>query len=231
LLLASASCAVIVTLLPAAGEPLLDVTTYFEAAAAVAVAVMSTGLPARPVDVARNVLLFVPAVVPSVQLPTVAIPLAFVVCDPLVTLPPPANAEKVTLTPATGLLFTSRTITDGGVVTAVPTVALWPVPLLTAICVAAAATVVKVALVPVFPPVVAVTVCAVPAATFVVKETVAAPLALVLVVAKANEPPPVLDHVTTWPARLTELLFASRSCAVIVTALPAAGLAALDVTR
>src|SRR5712691_1961814 len=112
---------------------------------------MSTGLPARPVDVARNVLLFVPAVVPSVQLATVAIPLAFVVCEPPVTLPPPAKAEKVTLTPATGLLFASRTITDGGVVTAVPTVALWPVPLFAAIWVAAPVTVVKVALVPELP--------------------------------------------------------------------------------
>ena len=121
LLLASANCAVIVTPLPATGLRLLEVTRYFVAAPAVPVAVKVTGLPASPVDVAVRVL--GPAVVPRVQLPTVAIPLAFVVWVSPVPEPPPEATAKVTLTPATGLLFASRTITDGGVVTAVPAVA------------------------------------------------------------------------------------------------------------
>ena len=83
--------------------------------------------------------MFVPAVVPSVQLPTVAIPEAFVVCVPPVRLPPPVATAKVTETTGTGLLFASRTITDGGVATAVPAVAVWLFPALMAICVAAPA--------------------------------------------------------------------------------------------
>lgn len=122
LLFASASCAVIVTVPPATGDALLDVTRYFVAAPAVPVAVKVIGLPVRPVDVAVSV--FAPAVAPRVQLPTVATPLAFVVCVPPVTLPPPVAAANVTLTPATALLFTSLTITDGAVATAVPAVAV-----------------------------------------------------------------------------------------------------------
>src|SRR5207249_10737655 len=89
---------------------------------AVPVAVKVTGLPARPVDVAVSVL--EPAVVPRVQLPTLAIPLASVVCSAPVTLPPPDAGANVTPTPCTGLLLASRTITDGGLATAVPVVAV-----------------------------------------------------------------------------------------------------------
>ena len=43
------------------------------------------------------------------------------------SVPPPPVTAKVTLTPATGLSVASRTRTDGGAPTAVPTVALWEV--------------------------------------------------------------------------------------------------------
>ena len=62
---------------------------------------------------------------------------------------------------------------------------------------AAPATVVNVAVVPVLPPVVAVTVCAVPAVVLVVNVIVATPLASVFDVPALNDPPFVLDHVTT----------------------------------
>src|ERR1700739_5024574 len=102
------------------------------------VAVNVTGLPVRVPEVAVRVL--VPAVVPRVQLVTAAIPLAFVVTAVVgFTVPPPDATANVTLTPATGLLDASRTITAGGVVTAVPTVALWLFPALTAIDAAAPA--------------------------------------------------------------------------------------------
>jgi hypothetical protein len=80
-----------------------------------------TGLPVSPAAAAVRVL--APAVVPSVQLPTVAMPLALVVCSAPVMLPSPKATANVTPTPWTGLLLASRTITDGGVVTAVPVVA------------------------------------------------------------------------------------------------------------
>lgn len=146
LLLASASWALIVTLLPATGEVLLDVTMYLLATPAMPVAVNVIGLPVNPVEVAVRVLL--PAVAPSVQLPTVAMPPAFVVAERPVALPPPVATANVTVTPATGLLFASRTITDGAVVTAAPAVAVCPSPALIAIVVAVPATVVIVPLVP-----------------------------------------------------------------------------------
>ena len=104
------------------------------AAPAVPVAVKVTGLPLKLPDVAVIVLL--PAVVPNVQLPTVAIPLASVVADKPVADPPPVATAKVTLTPLTGLLLASLTITLGAVDTADPAVALWLFPALTAIWVA-----------------------------------------------------------------------------------------------
>ena len=69
----------------------------------------------RPVLVAMMLLL--PALAPSVQLPTVAMPCAFVVCVAPVTEPPPVPTANVTRTPATGTLFASFTITLGGVAT------------------------------------------------------------------------------------------------------------------
>ena len=85
--------------------------------------------------------------------------------------------------------------------------------------------------VPVMDPVVAVTTCTVATVVDVVKLTVATPLAFVLLVALANEPPFVADHVTVCPAVVTTLLFASANCADIVTAVPATGDKLLDVTR
>src|SRR5947199_173980 len=69
-----------------------------------------------------------PAVVESVQLPTVAIPFASVVWADPVTLPLPRPAAKVTDTPDTGLSNASVTITDGGFGTVVPAGAVCPLP-------------------------------------------------------------------------------------------------------
>lgn len=92
------------------------------AAPAVPVALNVTGLPVRPVAVAVKVL--APAVAPSVQEPTVAMPLALVIAAPPATLPPPDAAANVTLTPDTTLPFASLTITDGAIATALPAVAV-----------------------------------------------------------------------------------------------------------
>src|SRR3990172_8527671 len=93
----------------------------------VPVAVNVTGLPVRPSDVAVSVL--VPAGVPSAQDVTGAMPFASVVIGAVgSTVPAPEAMAKVTVTPATGLLAASRTITAGGVATAVPTGALWLFP-------------------------------------------------------------------------------------------------------
>src|SRR5437899_2026625 len=105
------------------------------AAPAVPVAVKVTGLPASDADVAVNV--FAPAVALSVQLPTVATPLVFVVWLPSVMFPFPGATANVTATPVTGLPFASLTITDGGALTAVPAVADWLVALFAAIVAAA----------------------------------------------------------------------------------------------
>src|SRR5712672_1417504 len=89
----------------------------------VADAVKVRGLPVRPVLVAVRVLLLVPAVVPSFQEPTVAMPAALVVWEPPVTEPPPDATAKVTETPATGLPNWSLTRTEGATATLVSTVA------------------------------------------------------------------------------------------------------------
>ena len=92
------------------------------AAPAVAVAVKVRGEYVNEPDVAVSVLL--PAVAPKVQDPRVAIPKLFVVWVAPVIEPPPVATAKVTLTPLTGLLLESFTITDGAVATADPAVAL-----------------------------------------------------------------------------------------------------------
>jgi hypothetical protein len=69
-----------------------------------------------------------PAVEPSVQLPTVAIPEAFVACEAPVTEPPPLATANTTTTPLTGFPLASVTVTAGATATAVPTVALCPSP-------------------------------------------------------------------------------------------------------
>src|SRR5438105_10459933 len=96
-----------------------------------------TGLPVRPAEVAVRE--FGPAVVPSVHEVSAAKPLAFVRIGLVaLTLPLPTAGVNVTDTPATGLLNWSRTITAGGVATAVPTVAVWLLPALAASDAAAA---------------------------------------------------------------------------------------------
>src|SRR5207245_7435946 len=90
----------------------------FAAAPAVPVAVNVTGLPDNVPDEAVSV--FCPAVGLSVQLPTVATPLAFVVWLPPVIVPFPGATANVTATPATGFPLASFTSTDGGELTAVP---------------------------------------------------------------------------------------------------------------
>src|SRR5207302_10792844 len=97
-----------------------------------------TGLPLSPEDVARSVSVL--AAVPSVQEFAAATPLAVVVTAVGgSTVPLSPVVANVTATPATGLANWSRTITAGGVPTAVPTVAACPLPALAAICVAGAA--------------------------------------------------------------------------------------------
>src|SRR5437588_7100751 len=89
---------------------------------AVADAVNVTGLPLSPEDVARSVSVL--AAVPSVQEFAAATPLALVVTAVAgSTVPLSPVVTNVTATPGTGLANWSRTITDGGVATAAPTVA------------------------------------------------------------------------------------------------------------
>ena len=96
-------------------------TAICEAAPAVPVAVNVTGEPTMLPLVAVNV--FDPAVVPNVQLPTVAMPLAFVVADKSVPDPPPEATANMTETPETGLPFASIIMTLGAVATAEPAAA------------------------------------------------------------------------------------------------------------
>src|SRR5205085_2908365 len=94
-------------------------------------------LPESEPEVAVNV--FGPAVALRVQPPTVATPLALVVWLPPVIVPFPGATANVTTTCATGSPIPSFTITDGGVLTAVPAVADWLVALFAAIVPAAPA--------------------------------------------------------------------------------------------
>src|SRR5205085_179292 len=87
-------------------------------APAVPLAVNVIGLPFTPGAVAVRV--FWPAAVPSVQLPTVAMPPASVVWVAPVMLPLPGATANVTPTPGTGLPLASLTITEGGIGTALP---------------------------------------------------------------------------------------------------------------
>ena len=77
--------------------------------------------------------MFWPAADPMVQLPTVAMPLEFVVAVAPVILPPPAVTANVTDTPAIDCPLAFLTITAGRVATAVPTRTVSPPPALTAL--------------------------------------------------------------------------------------------------
>src|SRR5205823_2973937 len=111
------------TAVPAVADWLVALFAAIVAAApAVPVAVNVSGLPESDPDVAVSVLL--PAVALSVQLPTVAMPLPLVVWLPPVIVPFPGATANVTATRVTGFPLASFTITDGGVLTAVPAVAV-----------------------------------------------------------------------------------------------------------
>jgi hypothetical protein len=69
------------------------------------------------------------------------------------------------------------------------------------------------------------------AAALVVNVTVAMPEPSVVLVGEENVPPLVLLQVTTMPDVATGLSFASASCAVTVTSVPATGLELLTETR
>jgi len=151
------------------------------AAPAVPVAVNVTGLPESDPDAAVSV--FDPAVGLSVHEVRAAIP-----SDPVltgvvgVTVPLPAAGLNVTATPVTGFPFASFTITDGGVLTAVPAVADWLVALLATIVAAAPAVPVAVNVtgLPESDPDVAVKVFSPAVGLRVQLPTVATPLALVV---------------------------------------------------
>ena len=74
---------------------------------------------------------FAPRAEPSVQLPTVAIPLAAETAGVPVTLPPPSKTLKVTDAPGTGLSYWSLTSTAGAMGTAVTRAVVWLSPALT----------------------------------------------------------------------------------------------------
>ena len=171
----------VLTTVPAVADWLVALFAAIVAAApAVPVAVNVTGLPDKVPELAVNV--FEPAVALSVQLPTVATPLALVVWLAPVIVPFPGATANVTATCATGFPFASFTITDGGVLTAVPAVADWLVGLFAAIAAAAPAVpvAVKVTGLPVSDPDVAVRVLLPAVALSVQLATVATPLALVV---------------------------------------------------
>jgi len=166
------------------------------AAPAVPVAVKVTGLP---VDTeAEAVTVLVPEVVPSVQLVRLAIPLELVFTMAGLlgrSVPPPAVREKVTAIPATPFPLTSVTFTDGGALTAVPTVALCVVAEFAIIAWAAAAVpvAVKVTGDPLGTEAAAVTVLAPALGPSVQLVSVAIPLVLVLITAGLtglSVPPP-----------------------------------------
>src|SRR6058998_3016774 len=97
-------------LLPAATESCSAVVTEVlgENGPGVPFAKNASGLPDRPADVADREL--PPAIVPSVHFATVATPLASVVAEPPVTVPPPLATAKLTDTPGTPLPMPSWTI-------------------------------------------------------------------------------------------------------------------------
>ncbi|HEX2094433.1 MAG TPA: hypothetical protein VHG28_18660 [Longimicrobiaceae bacterium] len=187
----------------------------FAAAPAVPVALKVTlSEPAVAVSV------LAPAVLPNVQLPAVATPEALVVCEAPVTLPPPDATEKVTLTPATGLPCVSVIVTDGGVETAVPTVALCPSPADFAMFAAAPA--VPVALkVTLSEPAVAVSVLAPAVLPSVQLPTVATPKALVVAGLPVMLPLPEAENVTLTPATGLPCVSVIVTAGAVETAVPA----------
>jgi hypothetical protein len=97
--------------------------------------IVNLAVAAKPVAAAFTI--YVPAVAFAVNTPDVAMPEVSVdlMLPPGLKLPPAplTGALNVTVTPPTGLLKASRTLTDRGVAKAVLTFALCPDPLRTAI--------------------------------------------------------------------------------------------------
>ena len=216
----------IVTLAPATGDELDDVTRYLVAVPGTVVIV--DALPVLPPVVAVTTC-DVPLVVLAVKL-TDATPLALVF-DVAVLKFPPLVLDQVTISPevATELLVGSANCAE--IVTVPPADGLLLDDVTTYLD-AAATTVVMAAVVPLRLVLsVAVTVADVPLTACVVNVTVATPLPLVVDVPDENEPLALdLVHVTVRPLRPTLLPFASRNCAVIVTLVPTVGPNELDVT-
>src|SRR2546430_17366774 len=170
---------------------------------AVAVAVNVTGLLLSPAAVARSVSVL--AAVPSVQEFAAATPFALVVTAVAgSTVPLSPVVANVTATPGTGLANWSRTITDGGVATAVPTAAAWLSPAFKAIWVAAPAApvAVNVTALPVRPVAVAVSEFGPAAVPSVQEGSAATPLAVVRIgVVRLTLPLPAAGaNVTATPA-------------------------------
>jgi hypothetical protein len=165
---------------------------------AVPVATNVTGLPVRPTAVAVTVSTF--AWFARVQLVTAAMPLAAVVGMAPVMVPfVVPRAANVTATPATGLPCASLTITEGGIATEVPALAVWLFPPFKAIVVALPCVAVAVKLTgePASPVTVAVAPCA-PAVVPRTRVAVAIPVAAVTDDG-VIEPPPVTAHATVIP--------------------------------
>jgi hypothetical protein len=224
----SASCAVMVTAVPAGGAVLLAETRYLTGAPAIVAMLLL--VPIRLLASVPVKLYVTPAFVLVVKA-LLATPFALVglvgdaknppspVLDQVTTAPPVATALPyvsvscaviVTVAPATksGLLGVTTYLAGAPAIVTTPP----PDPLRALASVAVNAYVT-------------------PAVVPVVNVTVATPLALVVLVGDANEPPaPVLDHVTTWPGLLTGAPFASVSCAVTVTGVAAGTDDALAVT-
>src|SRR5579863_2329930 len=102
-----------------------------------AVAVMVAEGLAPPLACASRA--FEPTVLPTVQDPTVAVPVASVVAVAPVTLPPPLVTEKVTVTPDITAPCWSRTTADGARGAAELIRTVWPLPELNVIEVATGA--------------------------------------------------------------------------------------------
>jgi len=92
------------------------------------------GEPVRPETLAVTV--FDPAAAPSLS-EVDAVPCAPVAADAGVTVPPPAVTANATVTPETGFMFASITVTTNGLVNVAPTDPLWLLPDVMTICVAA----------------------------------------------------------------------------------------------
>ena len=212
--LTSTSCGVasVVPTCPVSGSP--ELLTSDAGGPTVAVAVNVTELPARPAALALSV--FAPAVGPSVQEATAAMPSAPVATGVAgFTVPSPDVTAKVTETPFTGLPLASVTSTDGGLATAVPAVADWVTTLCAAIWVAGpAATFTAADVAPLSPgvPNPRVRGPTVPAIERFVK--VAAPAVFVVAVAVPPRAPPpeAIAAVTVTPDWLTALPAPSRTC-------------------